>query len=297
VLVGHSRTVRGRVFAVLGRLLAVTVVGIALVAAGAAAGWWDWPPRPSSPFGVATGVGLLLIVLFEMALWPRKGLRGRRLGRTKLWMRLHVWVGLVGLPVALAHAGFGFGGPLPAVTLALFLLVTFSGVWGLVMQQWLPEKILADIPEETVASEIDHAIRVHQDEATRLVRGLVEVPPGKDEASTPAGPVVVGPPAADLVAFRDALLLPYLEGGRRTGSPLAARAEAQRRFARLRSVIPVPAHPALARLEALCDLRRQWDALARLNVWLHGWLLLHLPLSVAMTGLMLVHAVRALKYW
>ena len=74
-------------------------------------------------------------------------------------------------------------------------------------------------------------------------------------------------------------------------------AENYRRFARLRSVIPLPAHPVLARLEALCDLRRQWDALARLNVWLHGWTLLHLPLSVAMTGLMLVHAVRALKYW
>ena len=29
----------------------------------------------------------------------------------------------------------------------------------------------------------------------------------------------------------------------------------------------------------------------------HNWLLLHLPLSVAMTALMVLHAVRALKFW
>jgi hypothetical protein len=297
VLVGNATSPRGRLLALGVRLTAVTAAGLLLTAAGAAAGWWDWPPRPASPFGAATGFGLLLVVLFELALWPRKALRGRPLGPTRVWLRLHVWAGLAGLPLVLVHAGFGVGGPLPAVTLVLFLAVTASGVWGLAVQQWLPQKILDDIPEETVASQADAAIKVHEDEVARIVRDLVEVPPDRVGGTRAAEPVLTGGPAAELVAFQTDVLLPYLRGGRRAGSPLAARAEAGRRFARLRAGTPVPAHPALARLEAICDLRRQWDMLARLSGWLHNWLLVHLPLSVLMTGLMLVHAVRALKYW
>jgi hypothetical protein len=285
--------VQGRVAVVLFSTAAVTGLGVGLSALGSAAGLWDWPPRPSSRPGVALGFAAGAIVFFEMALLPRKWLRGRRLGATRVWMRWHVWLGLACLPVVLVHSGFGLGGPLPAATLVLFLLVTASGVWGLVMQQWLPQKIQAEVPRETVASQIDFVAAHHAAEAVRVVDALVTVPPEAESAE----PVVAGPPAAELVAFRDGLLLPYLTGGRPTGSPLALRAEAEQRFDRLRVAVPEAAGPAVERLRELADFRRQWDAQARLHAWLHNWLLVHLPLSVAMTLLMVVHAVRALKYW
>jgi hypothetical protein len=65
----------------------------------------------------------------------------------------------------------------------------------------------------------------------------------------------------------------------------------------LRADLPVETHEAIGRMEQLADLRRQWDAEVRINFWLHNWLVVHLPLSVGMTVLMLVHAARALKYW
>ena len=357
MLIGKQRSVPGRVAAVVFATAGVTAAGVLLTLAGGLVRLWPWPPQPSSWFGVLTGFALLAIVFFEMALLPRKWFRGARLGATKVWMALHIWVGLAGLPVVLVHAGFGLGGPLPAVTLVLFLLVTASGVWGLVMQQWLPTKILAEIPGETVASQVDNAMRYYTELdpakarsrtaarvvdavrtepvgvdgavdprlpfkpglAYRLVEDLITVPPEYDElisggaamkvvggraegAPTFGTPtrnqaVVVGQPAAELEEFRDRVLLPYLRDGRRSGSPLAARAEAERRFARLRDMVPREALPAIDRLAELCDLRRQWDALTRLNFWLHNWLLFHLPLSVAMTVLMIVHAIRALKYW
>jgi hypothetical protein len=34
----------------------------------------------------------------------------------------------------------------------------------------------------------------------------------------------------------------------------------------------------------------------RLHHWLHGWLLVHIPLSLALIGLGFVHAVVALRY-
>jgi hypothetical protein len=300
VLVGKDRSVARRVRDILLATAAVTVAGVIVARVGGWVDLWDWPPKPSSGFGVFCGLVGGLIVLFEMAILGRKWLRGRRLGAAKVWMRLHVWFGLICLPIILVHAGFGFGGPLTTVTLVLFLLVTASGVWGLIMQQWLPQKILAEIPGETVASQTDEAMKWHATEADRLVRQLVETPPEFDEgistgARAGVGPVVTGSPASVLRSFTERVLIPYLEG--RSGSPLASRAETGRRFALLRESLPVEAHETLTRLEELCDLRRRWDGLAWLNVWLHNWLVIHLPLSVAMTVLMLLHAVRALKYW
>jgi hypothetical protein len=272
---------------------AITAGGILAAAGGAALDLWVWPPQSSSVFGVTLGLVAAAIVFFEMSLILRKHFRRKRLGATRVWMWWHIWLGIVCLPVVLVHAGFAFGGLLTTATLALFLAVIASGIWGLLMQQWLPQKLLAEVSTETIASQIDFLGDYHASEATRLVDALVTVPP---ESAT-ADPLVSGPPARELVAFRDDLLLPYLRAGGKSRSPLTSRTEADARFSRLRDGIPEVARPAVDRLRDLAELRRQWDAQARVHFWLHNWLVLHLPLSVAMTVLMVLHAVRALKYW
>ena len=78
------------------------------VAYGFSSGSWTWPGGGSPP-GFAYGVLGGGIILFEMLLWPRKSLwRGWRLGRTKLWMTAHIWLGLLTLPLLLLHGGFHF---------------------------------------------------------------------------------------------------------------------------------------------------------------------------------------------
>ena len=293
MLVGKTKSVRGRILSILFATAGVTLAGVAFAAAGAAVGAWTWPPKPSSTLGVLCGVIGGAIVFFEMLILPRKWYRGKRLGRTRTWLQWHVWAGLICLPIILIHAGFGFGGPLTTVTLILFLLVTASGIWGLIMQQWIPQKLLQEIPGETVASQIDRLGEYHADEAARLVSALITVPPEAESAE----PVVSGPLANELVAFRDDVLLPYLAEGDRSRSPLSSPSDAVLRFARLREAVPEGARLALDRLQELADLRRRWDAQWRLNFWLHNWLLLHLPLSVGMSSLMVLHAIRALKYW
>ncbi|MBA4066584.1 MAG: hypothetical protein C0501_23340 [Isosphaera sp.] len=286
---------RARVFLVFLLTAAFTAVGVGIGWGGSRAGLWAWPPQPSSRFGVLLGVLAGAIVVFEM-LYPvqKKWFRWRTwFGGAQTWLRWHVWLGLACLPVVLLHAGFvGFGGPLTTWTLALFLVVTASGVWGLVMQQWVPQKLLSEVVDETVASEIDRVGDYHADEADRVVEGLITVPPGARRAA----PAVTGRPADELRTFRADLLL-YLRTGRRSRSPLASATEAEARFARLRDAVPEEALPGVDRLRQLADLRRQWDKQAFYQSLLHNWLLVHLPLSVAMTGLMFVHAVRALKYW
>ena len=294
MLLGKTKPVRGRVLNIVFATIGVTLAGAAFAVAGNLLGFWPWPPPPSGPLGITCGVVGGLIVGFEMLILPRKWFRGKRFGgHTRVWMRWHIWMGLVCLPVIIIHAGFGFGGWLTTVTFALFLLVTFSGVWGLIMQQWLPQKLLEDIPGETVASQINRLGFYHADEADRLITALVTVPPEAEYAT----PLISGPLAAELVTFRDDVLLPYLQDGDRSRSPLATPTDAEQRFGRLREAVPEAARITLDRLQELADLRRRWDTQARINFWLHNWLLVHLPLSVAMSSLMVLHAVRALKYW
>ena len=300
MLLGQSRSALGRVLRVLAALLVTTLGGIALAWAGAQVGIGDWPPSPSGTVGVVCGFIGGAIVFFEMAIVFRKWFRGRRLFKTKLWMRLHIWLGLICLPVILIHAGFGFGGRLPAITLILFLLVTFSGVYGLILQQWLPQRILESIPGETIAVEVDYAIKTHVLEVERLVAKLTSLSPEELEGQEDAPrvePIVVGGARVELENFCKYHLIPYLERGRYSKSVLASRTQSVWQFRRLRGIVPDEAGPVVNRFEALCDLRRQWDTLRRMNNWLHAWLLVHLPLSWMMTLLMVVHAIRALKYW
>jgi hypothetical protein len=294
VLFDPKYTVRGRIIGIFVATVGIFAAGLLLTAFGAAAGFCDWPPLPSSPYGVACGVIGGIIVAFEMLIVFKKRFRASRvLGNTRLWMKLHLWLGLISFPMIFIHAGFGFGGALAATTHVLFILVILSGIWGWCMQQWLPQKMLDDVPGESIAVQLDRLGSVHAHEAERIISALMDVPP-ESESDQPVVPKALH---TELTDFRDNVLLPYLRDGSRSRSPLTTSASAARQFARLRDAVPPAARPDLDKLEALADLRRRWDKQNTMHFWLHLWLLIHLPISVAMSGFMVLHAIRALKYW
>jgi hypothetical protein len=277
VLVGGNTFARFRV----AYLLVVVVLYCVPVAAwylAARLGWTDWPSG-STTLGLILGIGAAAIIAFEMLLWPRKQLRGRRLGRTRIWMYWHIWLGLLSLPLAVGHAGFHFGGPLTTAVLVLFLLVIASGVWGLALQQVLPHRLLHGFVAETIESEVDHVMAFHRREADDLIDA-----------------VATGGPSDALQAFHRAEVGPYLERGRASGSVLKSAARAGGLFADLVERAP-EAVAMVRRLEELCTARRQYDAQVRIHAWLHNWQMIHLPLSVALCVVLVVHIVTALKYW
>lgn len=112
---------------------------------GFGSGSWNWPGGGSPP-GFAYGVLGGMIILFEMLLWPRKyWWRGWRLGRTKLWMTAHLWLGLLTLPLLLLHGGFHFNlatSTLAAVLMWLLVIVVGSGVFGAAVQNVVPRLML-----------------------------------------------------------------------------------------------------------------------------------------------------------
>jgi hypothetical protein len=49
-------------------------------------------------------------------------------------------------------------------------------------------------------------------------------------------------------------------------------------------------------VEQICDERRQLAVQQSLHRWLHSWLYLHVPLSLAFLVLVVLHAVWSLRY-
>ncbi len=314
-------------------------IALVVIASLAATAWFVFqafssgrlPGGASAPglvFGIAGGV----IMLFEFLLWPRKRLRVWRIGMVKMWLKAHIWLGLLTVPLIVLHSGFAWGGQLTTVLMLLFIAVIASGVFGLVMQQWLPRVMLSELPAETIVSQIDNVAQNLCEDAEQLVAAICGVEPeslaawrGAERVSNggdqegPSGPryVTVGavrqvgsvqgrvvqtqvvsevPGSAPLEKAFVQEIGPFLWLGSRNHSLLAEQAKATNYFRELRTVLEPEAHAAVEVLESYCDQRRQFDRQERLHRWLHGWLLVHLPLSIVLIVLMFVHVYAALKY-
>src|ERR1043166_2487398 len=99
-----DRSQRGRA----GASLAICAAGLPLYfveAAGDPRGG-----RGGSAIGLIFGVVGFGFMLYAAALGARKRVPTWRLGRAKAWMRGHLWLGLLGVPVVFFHGGFHFGG-------------------------------------------------------------------------------------------------------------------------------------------------------------------------------------------
>ena len=303
-----------------------------LAAAIAAVVWYGfyvragrpWPGGGSVP-GLALGTVAGLIILFEFALWPRKTplfRTSRWLGKTQTWMKAHIWLGLLVLPLALLHGGFSFGGVYTSLLMWLLLIVVGSGILGLAMQNILPRLLIERVPEETVASQIEVVSLQLAADARRLLIDVCEgaegelalavngaVNSGKQRVGVArrVGTVVTQSldpeltrparvAAPQLAAAMQQEIEPYLRSGRSSSGLLGSRIKITQYFDGLRQKSPAAVRPAIDQIELLCRRRSDLALQERLQFWLHAWLLVHLPLSIALVILLVGHVYLALRF-
>jgi hypothetical protein len=297
---------------------------------------WRAPhgPRGGSAIGLIFGVLGFAFMIFAAALGARKRVPTWRVGRAKAWMKGHLWLGLLALPMILFHGGFHFGGTLTLVLMWLLIVTVASGVYGAVLQHSIPKKMTADIPLETIYDEISHVRTLLRDEADRTIEGTcgdlglnkaaggemqraggftalrpiaASAAPLRTSAAVSAGASAAVAPApeifllietesAPLRRFYLEEMRPFLDQPKSRGQRLADAARTASVFASLHTLLPVAAHGTLNDLEEICGEARQLLRQESLHRWLHGWLLLHIPLSLALIVLAAVHAVMALRY-
>lgn len=263
------------------------MAAIILVASIGIYAWYAWSipggPRGGTFWGLTFGIVGYALMLWVGLLGVRKKVPVWRLGKAQTWMRAHIWMGLITLPLILMHGGFAWRGPLTLVLMILFFIVWLSGIFGATLQHYLPSMILAEVPMETIYEEIPHVRAQLKDEADELVGAI-------------AGSEVE---QEDKVRFREAYkatIRPFLEAPERAGVALADDEKSGLVFDSLRRSLPADLHGSLSDLENICEEERQFNRQKQIYHWLHAWLIVHVPLSVALLVLGGVHAVVALRY-
>ena len=289
-------------------------------------------PRGGSTIGLVFGIVGFGFMIFAALLGARKRVPTWRLGRAKAWMRGHLWLGLLSLPVILFHGGFHFGGALTRVLMWLLIVTVASGVYGAVLQNYLPRAMTADVPLETIYDEIGNVRMLLRQEADRAMEALcgsmglsrsaedgaraggftalrpiaATSAPLRTSAAVSAGAAAVAM-APEIILLNDEEAAPlkkfylsemrvFLEEPKRRGQRLADSNTAPAAFSRLRTLLPAAAQVTVDDLEDICEEARQLERQERLHHWMHGWLLVHIPLSLALILLGAVHAVMALRY-
>jgi len=220
------------------------------------------------------------------------------------------------------------------VLMWLLIITVFSGIFGAALQHYIPRLMTADVPLETIYDEIGHVRSLLREEADRAVEALcgniglarssegefqraggftalrpiaaAAVPLRKSAAvSAGASAAVAAAPeiillneeeSAPLRRFYLGEMRPFLDHPKQRGQRLGDAAMAGNAFAGLRTLLPALAHATLTDLEDICAEARQLTRQERLQRWLQSWLLVHIPLSLALILLGAFHAVMALRY-
>jgi hypothetical protein len=298
-------------------------------------GRWEFPGGSSNigyPLGLAAG----LLILFEVLLWPRKKLLRRwRLGRVRTWMAAHIWLGLLIVPLTIAHAGIPrLQSDFPWVSslvanggMLLLFVVVASGIFGLVLQQTIPRKMTNAALAETVYSHIGAVSRQLVVEADALVSAATGFHEGdldwqalqaqapsrvhqqiefvganRSIANMFGKPFVVDVPDQPfanteiLSAAYSTHIRDYLMSGNESRSLLRDYLKLTTFFRDLKDKAPPESHAVILQLQEWCLERRDLDIQRTLHYWLYAWLAVHLPLSIALLVLVVWHGITASGY-
>lgn len=205
-----------------------------------------------TPLGLAFGAISLGIFVFAALLNLRKKIPLWRVGTVQLWLRAHIWLTFLTIPLIILHSGFRLGGPMTTLLMALYALVMVSGIYGLVLQHLMPRLMKERLPAETVFEQIPH-IRAQLSIAAEKMRDSFKpAPPKKPEAGapTPSPAKAVTAGSAVMASTKGELSTPVaraksVTGSAVTGEPLAVAA-ATPTAATVAKAVEVSREPAIS---------------------------------------------------
>jgi hypothetical protein len=268
-------------------------------------------------FGMA-GTGCMIYA--GLLAW-RKKIPKWQVGSAQTWLRGHIWIGLLSVPLILCHSGFRWGGALEFCLMLTFAVVILSGIYGLAVQQILPRVMTSIVPAQAIAPQLDVACErlrrstelavqkvcentflepfsanSRHSEAFELAVTSSEINSSIRERNLNRSKQTEFSPKFELSTFYWGQLDSFLSSDASRLHELANPTLAAARFARLRNSVTEDLQPAIDEMESACDERRQLLFQARIHWWLHGWLHLHVPLCLTLLVLGLLHIVTAIYY-
>ena len=268
-----------------------------------------------TPLGLIYGGVSAAIFVFAALLGLRRKRPTLKVGRLQTWLKGHIWLTVLTIPLVLLHCGFSTGSPMTTWFLIIYALVMVSGFYGLALQHVVPRLMKEQVPLETIFEQIPH-LRQQMHEGAQEMRKALDTPPPAPapapvatapatslaDLAAPAEPVAVVEPAPDpglqiFKQFMDESALPYLAANRGDKLLLGAQRVSDDQFRFLKISVSADAKDKVEQLQGWCDERRQLDLQTKLQHWLHGWLLVHIPFSVLLLIFTAWHAVAAMFFY
>jgi hypothetical protein len=158
--------------------LALATVGYILSAANRT------DPSGGTPEGLIFGILAFAAMVFAGLLAVRKSFPAVRFGSAQFWLRGHIWLGLLSLPLSLYHSNFRLGGTLEMALMLVVFVVIASGVYGLVLQQVLPRLLKVRVPLETFPQQIPALCQNLLLEGGQLLKALESAPKAAGSGTT-----------------------------------------------------------------------------------------------------------------
>ncbi len=262
--------------------------------------------------GLIFGSVAFLIFLFASALGIRKKRRLWKIGNVRFWLRAHIWLTVLTIPLVLFHCGFKLGGPLTSWLFILYSFVMVSGFVGIALQQFMPRLMKERLAREVIFEQIPHIRGKLFEAALELLRDVraaskaeperVEVGAAKSSLAATGTAVVEEvvleeDPSINVIGdFLEHECLPYLRSTRSGKFQLADPKKATDLFRLLRVSVTSKWQPRVDEMEVWCEDRRLMDLQLRMHHWLHGWLFIHIPTSFALLIGTAWHAWVAVRY-
>ena len=265
------RPKRPRYFLVFGWLALVSLVFYIVVRL-----IWGW--SPAEPAGLAFGIAAAVLMTLEVLYALRRRLLIRPLNTGQKWLQAHVYGGVLAALFVLIHAGFRWPhGTFGFVLLALTLLVTLTGVLGVIGQKIVPPT-LANMGTEAIYERIPEQVATLREEATQAVTG-----------------------ASDrLQRFYGSHVQPALAGPAMAWSYLVdVRSDRDRRIAEfdsLRSFVDDADRLRLEQLQTLLVKKIDLEAHYTWQTVLRWWLLVHVPAAMLLYAILVGHIAAVLRF-
>jgi hypothetical protein len=245
----------------------VVVAVVMLLAYAAAASTSPW--RPGRLGGLIFGTIAALLYLND-GLYPlRRRLLSWPLGTAQRWLQLHIYGGAIGMLCVFIHVGFQWPrGTMGWWLLGLSLWTTATGVFGTLLQKWIPSVVAGSLRVEALAVRMPEV-------TSRLVA----------EADS-----VMGGASDRLWASYQSEIRPVLERPAPAWGYVANVQGGRNRYAPQVAVIDRIADEERGRdLRAILSEKAELDVHLSLQRALRAWLLLHVPAAILLLGLLAVH--------
>jgi len=257
------------------------VVGAAALIVRVVYGWFEGGIWPGDTLGLACGIAAAVLMMVAAVYGVRRRTRRLstrlRLGTAAAWLQLHLYGGGLFLLLVALHAGSRWPtGSLGWWLWATSVWVVVTGLLGLTIQRTVPRVLAAGTATE-----------VHYDRIAEHVEDLrLRALQVAEASEAPIRTLYSSSLAAAMAAPRRDLGVLLDAGGGRRLDPIE----------HLRGLLDAEERAHLDELESLYRAKLDLDTHFTLQQLLRAWLWLHVPASIVLVLLVLVH-IGAVTYY